>query len=102
MSSYFIILPFFYWYCVNRVLPSFPTRRSSDLLTFNFNTFYSVTKVTAISTDNQIVAAHRRHAWRSEEHTSELQSHHDLVCRLLLEKKHKHTTTGPPQRQWRA
>src|SRR6266540_548624 len=23
---------------------------------------------------------------RSEEHTSELQSHHDLVCRLLLEK----------------
>src|SRR5437773_7551273 len=31
---------------------------------------------------------------RSEEHTSELQSHHDLVCRLLLEKKknkeHKH------------
>src|SRR5437667_3399554 len=28
--------------------------------------------------------SHRR---RSEEHTSELQSHHDLVCRLLLEKK---------------
>src|SRR5437773_8844076 len=26
-------------------------------------------------------------ASRSEEHTSELQSHHDLVCRLLLEKK---------------
>src|SRR5437773_3828272 len=26
-------------------------------------------------------------ARRSEEHTSELQSHHDLVCRLLLEKK---------------
>src|SRR5438034_4749767 len=29
---------------------------------------------------------------RSEEHTSELQSHSDLVCRLLLEKKkHKNT-----------
>src|SRR5437773_8158962 len=28
---------------------------------------------------------------RSEEHTSELQSHHDLVCRLLLEKKKKKT-----------
>src|SRR5437773_6823789 len=26
---------------------------------------------------------------RSEEHTSELQSHHDLVCRLLLEKKNR-------------
>src|SRR5436190_22521725 len=31
--------------------------------------------------------ADARHAWRSEEHTSELQSHSDLVCRLLLEKK---------------
>src|SRR5437773_4847191 len=30
---------------------------------------------------------------RSEEHTSELQSHHDLVCRLLLEKK-KRTSPG--------
>src|SRR5438034_2622940 len=28
-------------------------------------------------------------ALRSEEHTSELQSHSDLVCRLLLEKKKK-------------
>src|SRR5690242_21598480 len=28
---------------------------------------------------------------RSEEHTSELQSHVNLVCRLLLEKKKKHT-----------
>src|SRR5947207_12614374 len=29
----------------------------------------------------------RDHEHRSEEHTSELQSHSDLVCRLLLEKK---------------
>src|SRR6267142_7115712 len=27
--------------------------------------------------------------WRSEEHTSELQSHVNIVCRLLLEKKKK-------------
>src|SRR5438034_5444978 len=36
--------------------------------------------------------AHCLHRWsvtRSEEHTSELQSHSDLVCRLLLEKKKK-------------
>src|SRR5690349_23550955 len=33
-------------------------------------------------------------AHRSEEHTSELQSRRDLVCRLLLEKKKKHTTTA--------
>src|SRR2546430_17091502 len=28
-------------------------------------------------------------SWRSEEHTSELQSQSNLVCRLLLEKKHQ-------------
>src|SRR5438034_8855916 len=31
----------------------------------------------------------RTRPWRSEEHTSELQSHSDLVCRLLLERKNK-------------
>src|SRR2546422_7695887 len=31
--------------------------------------------------------------WRSEEHTSELQSRLHLVCRLLLEKKKKKTTS---------
>src|SRR5437773_4590791 len=38
---------------------------------------------------------------RSEEHTSELQSHHDLVCRLLLEKKKKKTGArrGQPRRR---
>src|SRR5438034_2201418 len=34
-------------------------------------------------------AGGRGPADRSEEHTSELQSHSDLVCRLLLEKKKK-------------
>src|SRR5438034_10100337 len=34
-------------------------------------------------------------AGRSEEHTSELQSHSDLVCRLLLEKKKKNETNQP-------
>src|SRR5690349_23115124 len=32
------------------------------------------------------------HSLRSEEHTSELQSRRDLVCRLLLEKKKPHKT----------
>src|SRR5260370_25793589 len=33
---------------------------------------------------------------RSEEHTSELQSHLNLVCRLLLEKKHSQAGASPP------
>src|SRR5260370_16865069 len=40
----------------------------------------------------------RRCICRSEEHTSELQSHLNLVCRLLLEKKNKEYTTHHPSR----
>src|SRR5688572_32731751 len=36
-----------------------------------------------------------RHATRSEEHTSELQSQSNLVCRLLLEKKNTMQETPP-------
>src|SRR5882762_3174914 len=38
----------------------------------------------------------RRPLPRSEEHTSELQSHLNLVCRLLLEKKKKNNNTPKP------
>src|SRR2546421_9730163 len=37
---------------------------------------------------------------RSEEHTSELQSRSDLVCRLLLEKKNKTETSTANQCQY--
>src|SRR5947207_7669283 len=40
---------------------------------------------------HQVGGVRDRQGGRSEEHTSELQSHSDLVCRLLLEKKKKHT-----------
>src|SRR5260221_13284901 len=36
---------------------------------------------------NDVVEINEKVTDRSEEHTSELQSHSDLVCRLLLEKK---------------
>src|SRR2546430_12243034 len=39
-----------------------------------------------------LAPAQLAHAQRSEEHTSELQSQSNLVCRLLLEKKKKTTT----------
>src|SRR2546427_5201813 len=37
---------------------------------------------------------------RSEEHTSELQSQSNLVCRLLLEKKKKKISAKPLHKQW--
>src|SRR2546427_8420334 len=41
--------------------------------------------------DFGVAVRFRAHLFRSEEHTSELQSQSNLVCRLLLEKKKTHT-----------
>src|SRR5438132_4269644 len=48
------------------------------------------------STQLLLQAREKRRA-RSEEHTSELQSHSDLVCRLLLEKKKQKQTQTPDE-----
>src|SRR5690554_2752173 len=46
----------------------------------------------AVSTMDKLqIRRERMEQWRSEEHTSELQSRPHLVCRLLLEKKKKKT-----------
>src|SRR5688572_32706731 len=58
----------------------FPTRRSSDL--------NHCSPGTAARLRFPNPAGMLLH-WRSEEHTSELQSQSNLVCRLLLEKKKK-------------
>src|SRR5207237_9606929 len=82
-SAFFSLLLFFFFfysYGAHRDLHSFPTRRSSDLLfTQKFHRVRSRRQV------HRLIIC--RHALRSEEHTSELQSHLNLVCRLLLEKK---------------
>src|SRR5437763_3412800 len=73
--------PFFFSsYADHRDLHSFPTRRSSDL--------YIVVADVTMSVDNILaIAGASKGNFRSEEHTSELQSPMYLVCRLLLEKK---------------
>src|SRR5699024_12284722 len=89
-------LPSFSFYCygAHRDLHSFPTRRSSDLkcgkpldnllpegtgyrARTRFSKFFNLPELMNLFKE------------RSEEHTSELQSRFDLVCRLLLEKKKK-------------
>src|SRR2546427_6960338 len=47
--------------------------------------------------DPVAVQVHRQGHRRSEEHTSELQSQSNLVCRLLLEKKNNKKTTCPKE-----
>src|SRR2546427_9344790 len=50
---------------------------------------YSVAYTKGMGSPFAIIAEPNRRAIRSEEHTSELQSQSNLVCRLLLEKKKK-------------
>src|SRR5438034_2752477 len=97
------------WTHDNLYLHSFPTRRSSDLS--NSGARIPIVGVIAEVTVSacgglgnlclrgESQARRRLGAraglpsigpLRSEEHTSELQSHSDLVCRLLLEKKKKY------------
>src|SRR5699024_11658753 len=48
---------------------------------------------------NEVELGVTEHLPRSEEHTSELQSRFDLVCRLLLEKKKKHKETQKTEKK---
>src|SRR2546428_5864584 len=57
----------------------------------SLNTMTTTIAIAMTTGTSAIQAAFGKMNWRSEEHTSELQSRSDLVCRLLLEKKKKHT-----------
>src|SRR5207247_11324217 len=91
-----------------RLLHSFPTRRSSDLAghfqnlhsagSFRYcrgvrmhysSRHFPTESIHPVSVlgPYEIALPPHRYPIRSEEHTSELQSRVDLVCRLLLEKK---------------
>src|SRR5439155_25243957 len=94
------ILSLFFFLCpaLHQDLPSFPTRRSSDLFPSPKGSIAMAPFRCRCRMDGrparqpgalQVFALHRRRERRkrSEEHTSELQSRGHLVCRLLLEKK---------------
>src|SRR5436190_6031986 len=64
--------------------------------TANNRTLYSPTNIPSgsiLGNSANALASQYGVLARSEEHTSELQSHSDLVCRLLLEKKKNRQTT---------
>src|SRR5438046_6033442 len=91
-------------HCHHRDLHSFPTRRSSDLLRVSI--VAAIAAVILLLVILELIRSRRlqeRYAllWlltRSEEHTSELLSLTNLVCRLLLEKKKKKSTRDLPTR----
>src|SRR5438067_12676051 len=88
-------LHFFCCYGAPLILHSFPTRRSSDLKFFLEHESVAQTHNCAERSLRTAVNGARSPLpivvrKRSEEHTSELQSRFDVVCRLLLEKKKRH------------
>src|SRR5207248_11109744 len=100
-----LLLSIFCLYCsrANQDLHSFPTRRSSDLLLkcHDKNEFMKISILVSLCSLALYSCYSPRYVYtpsihnipslnRSEEHTSELQSPYDLVCRLLLEKKKKY------------
>src|SRR5690242_21424273 len=81
---------YFHYKIHNQDLHSFPTRRSSDLIHHDKQRKQQREEVGVRHQPAVVVFTFFRFASqndsRSEEHTSELQSHVNLVCRLLLEK----------------
>src|SRR5207302_8798928 len=100
---WFVCSFLFHRFVCHRDLHSFPTRRSSDLTKIIFAgcctwkiivrgiCSCAALRRTGWPEMKPVISSQpvRRSAARSEEHTSELQSRENLVCRLLLEKKKK-------------
>src|SRR5207237_10130301 len=93
---------------LQRLHYSFPTRRSSDLQNLQVSAVYSATSgsnVVVNASANMrtnimgVMGFNNIPLARSEEHTSELQSHLHLVCRLLLDKKKVERSPAADARQ---
>src|SRR5438552_14695995 len=107
LCSSIIFIFFFLSAPLLRFLPSFPTRRSSDLLDERHappvherdqcDTVRDGIAVSLMEECEPLAVALFHEADRSEEHTSELQSPDHLVCRLLLEKKKNYPVHRPHQ-----
>src|SRR6266851_1602002 len=75
----YLILSFFFFLMIRR-----PPRSTLFPYTTLFRSITSIASMSPCPPSRWVTSSRCE---RSEEHTSELQSHHDLVCRLLLEKK---------------
>src|SRR5437667_3882438 len=73
---------------------------TTEIYTLSLHDALPISLGCSSSTPSTTRMSHRRPRYtRSEEHTSELQSHHDLVCRLLLEKKKKKSLAQQPYKR---
>src|SRR5437899_5408068 len=94
MTSSTTSISCFYYSRVHLALPSFPTRRSSDLFLDELRRHAGplgrrLPPRLALADHPSTSLVSQERYRRSEQHTSELQSLRHLVCRLLLEKKNE-------------
>src|SRR5437667_9133527 len=87
-----VLMIFFFFFVNDSATTEIYTLSLHDALPISNSTRCSIAATMPARRWRQFVPGYRAlssldPAKRSEEHTSELQSHHDLVCRLLLEKK---------------
>src|SRR5688572_31346103 len=82
------------WFAPRHAEISPKTGKAAVKFTLSFDALQPAYVLCGITVTNKKVRTNRSAPNpRSEEHTSELQSQSNLVCRLLLEKKKKKTTT---------
>src|SRR2546430_6606613 len=92
----FLLLSFFFFFFFNDTA-------TTEIYTLSLHDALPIWIMNPIASSSLIRLHPSNHVWRrsaihqvivrSEEHTSELQSQSNLVCRLLLEKKKKETAT---------
>src|SRR3954464_16103980 len=75
------LLSFFFFF--------FNDTATTEIYTLSYTTLFRSTPRIPLLLQEGTLPARSVSPFRSEEHTSELQSHDNLVCRLLLEKKKK-------------
>src|SRR5574340_1715256 len=81
--SFFLLFFFFFFF--------FNDTATTEIYTLSLHDALPISGLDCNSSD-RLRSSYSHYSSRSEEHTSELQSPKDLVCRLLLEKKKKKKT----------
>src|SRR5436190_11992065 len=88
-STLFPYTTLFRSHCIQAVLPDMVDAGWGRIVNISSSSTHSGTPYMShyVAAKSAVNGLTKSLALRSEEHTSELQSHSDLVCRLLLEKK---------------